>query len=304
METEGLDRFSLPTRRGALFGAVLLSAIGIAVTGLIGKWLEEPLAAAGHTAGSWLTAVYRISLAVEPRNSSHEMPFSTVTVMGWVIALIFLALAVVIGLLVWALYRSFRALKNQANLDPKTGTLSPRGLKEAFSKSQSTLSPKEPSVMVLLDLVAFHKFNEKFGQSGGDKILTTVGRLLRGEMKSKEAVGRYGGDEFILLMRGHEPVVFGALRARQRELNPCPIFGIGTDVRVPFRAGVTTFANESFDIAFSRASEALQAAKKMAPEHSIIVEKAETYITLWTEGLSKSHQHDSQILVNPAVIKS
>jgi diguanylate cyclase (GGDEF)-like protein len=262
----------------------LLGALGTAAKELIGKWLEEPLAAAGQAASNWLTADYRISLAVDSKNLVPGPPFSTASVAGWVILLIFLALATGAGLLGWLLYRLIRALKDELNRDPKTGTLSPRGLRLAFNQWDTTTWPEQPSVMVLLDLVGFHKFNEKFGQAGGDKVLAAVGRILRGETKAKEVIGRYGGDEFLLIMRGHETTVLAALRARQRDLSPCAVFEVGTNIMVPFRAGVTTFTDKGFDSTYNKASEALRASK-LIPEHHIKVEEVATYVTIWTEKL-------------------
>jgi diguanylate cyclase (GGDEF)-like protein len=275
--------------RALVVWTFLLGILGAATEELIGKWLEEPLAATGHVARNWLTASYRISLAVDSNNPVPGQPFSTASLTGWVILLIFLALASGAALLGWLLYRLIRGLKDELNRDPTTDTFSPRGLRLAFNQWDTTTWPEQPSVMVLLDLVGFRKFNEKFGQAGGDKVLAAVGRFLRGETKAKEVIGRYGGDEFLLLMRGHENAILGALRARQRDLNPCAVFEVGTNIMVPFRAGVTTFTDESFDSAYKKASDALRASK-LVPEDRIKVEEVATYVTTWTENLSYQMQ--------------
>jgi hypothetical protein len=67
------------------------------------------------------------------------------------------------------------------------------------------------------------------------------------------------------------------------------VFEIGTDLMVPFRAGVTTFSSESFDVAYSKASEALKTAKGV-PEQSIEVEKVNTYVTLWKPPAATLHR--------------
>jgi diguanylate cyclase (GGDEF)-like protein len=268
-------------KRAIVVWLFFLGAIAAAIKEFIGKRLQEPLAAAGDAAGNWLTADYRVSLAVEPKNSLQQIPFFTISMTGWVIALIVLALASGAGLLGWLLYRWIQVLQDELNQDQMTGTLNKRGLMAAFDKwEKSRTSPDVPSVMALLDLVAFHKINQQHGQSGGDKVLAAVGHVLRSETKQKEVVGRPGGDEFLLLMEGDEKAVLAALRARQKELNPCAVFEIGTDLMIPFRAGVTRFSGESFDVAYGKASEALKAAKGV-PEQSIEVEKVNTYVTLW-----------------------
>ena len=55
---------------------------------------------------------------------------------------------------------------------------------------------------VMIDIDYFKKFNDQYGHLMGDQVLMFMGRILSREMKGKDFVGRYGGEEFVMLMEG------------------------------------------------------------------------------------------------------
>jgi len=54
--------------------------------------------------------------------------------------------------------------------------------------------------LVMIDIDYFKKFNDQHGHLLGDQVLKLMGRLLSKEVKGKDFVGRYGGEEFFILM--------------------------------------------------------------------------------------------------------
>jgi diguanylate cyclase len=54
--------------------------------------------------------------------------------------------------------------------------------------------------LVMIDIDYFKKFNDQHGHLLGDQVLKLMGRLLSKELKGKDFVGRYGGEEFFILM--------------------------------------------------------------------------------------------------------
>lgn len=54
--------------------------------------------------------------------------------------------------------------------------------------------------LLFLDIDQFKKFNEAHGQEAGDRILVDVAQILREQVRTVDFVGRYGGQEFVLLL--------------------------------------------------------------------------------------------------------
>ena len=56
-----------------------------------------------------------------------------------------------------------------------------------------------PFVLLLLDLDYFKRINDSHGHLAGDRVLESVGALLRQSVREGDVVGRFGGDEFAIL---------------------------------------------------------------------------------------------------------
>lgn len=94
-----------------------------------------------------------------------------------------------------------RTLEKQATIDPLTGTLNRRSFMERLQKEMRTLSRHGyPICFALCDLDNFKGVNDTYGHAMGDEVLIFFTRMLRNELRETDIVGRYGGDEFILLM--------------------------------------------------------------------------------------------------------
>lgn len=55
--------------------------------------------------------------------------------------------------------------------------------------------------MLLCDVDYFKKINDNYGHLIGDKVLARIGRELMDQVKGKDVVGRWGGEEFLVLLR-------------------------------------------------------------------------------------------------------
>ena len=55
--------------------------------------------------------------------------------------------------------------------------------------------------LIILDIDNFKNYNDTFGHSEGDKVIKAVSRKIRDAFRETDILGRFGGDEFILLVR-------------------------------------------------------------------------------------------------------
>ena len=94
-------------------------------------------------------------------------------------------------------------LKALARVDELTGVLNRRAFFERFdSEVERARRAKAPVTLVLYDLDQFKALNDDKGHPAGDAALRTFARVLEGNVRSSDAVGRVGGDEFALVLVG------------------------------------------------------------------------------------------------------
>ena len=85
-----------------------------------------------------------------------------------------------------------------AYTDHLTGLYNQQGL---FAKCKEILEDKSVnSAILFMDLDNFKQVNDMYGHGMGDKVLYEVGKAIREETRGKDIVGRYGGDEFVVLI--------------------------------------------------------------------------------------------------------
>ncbi|MDN0117842.1 GGDEF domain-containing protein [Yersinia frederiksenii] len=71
--------------------------------------------------------------------------------------------------------------------------------------------------LMILDLDHFKSVNDTYGHNGGDVLLTAVGKLLMTTVRDEDFVGRYGGEEFIIITHRHEPQAIKVVAERIRQ---------------------------------------------------------------------------------------
>ncbi|MEK6750582.1 MAG: sensor domain-containing diguanylate cyclase [Pseudomonadota bacterium] len=91
-------------------------------------------------------------------------------------------------------------LKKQATLDPLTGLLNRRALMEDLAVELDRASRHStPVALLFVDLDGFKQFNDMHGHILGDKLLHDFTQLLRINCRKIDHIGRFGGDEFIII---------------------------------------------------------------------------------------------------------
>ncbi len=89
----------------------------------------------------------------------------------------------------------------EANLDPLTSLFNRRSLERALEEFFTLCKQSKMSFsLVLIDLDGFKYVNDNYGHNVGDLVLANVAKVLRTNMRAKDIVGRWGGDEFVAVM--------------------------------------------------------------------------------------------------------
>jgi diguanylate cyclase (GGDEF)-like protein len=76
----------------------------------------------------------------------------------------------------------------------------------------------EPLSLVVFDLDRFREVNERFGQTVGDQVLLHVANVFRANVRASDVIGRYGGEEFAMVLRGGTAEGAAVLAAKLRRV--------------------------------------------------------------------------------------
>jgi len=95
--------------------------------------------------------------------------------------------------------REIRRLRTEVGTDPLTGLWNRASLNQQL---QETLATGEPLTLIFIDVDDFKAYNDSHGHLAGDEVLRQLGSILLHSVRRSDVVGRYGGEEFVILLRG------------------------------------------------------------------------------------------------------
>ncbi|MEL6343524.1 MAG: GGDEF domain-containing protein [Myxococcota bacterium] len=157
-------------------------------------------------------------------------------------------------------------LYRSAQYDALTGTFNKRHLltrmDEEFAWARRR---RQPLSMVIVDLDHFKSINDTYGHAVGDIVLKAAAASMRDKMRREDVLGRFGGEEFVILMR--DTPTHWAMMAAERIRESIAREPIAYDdgvVWITCSAGVSSSSEDgisSVDALFQRADERLYAAK-------------------------------------------
>jgi diguanylate cyclase (GGDEF)-like protein len=153
-----------------------------------------------------------------------------------------------------------------ATRDALTGLLNRRAMVELLAREHPRIERGQgPLAVALLDIDWFKRINDSLGHGVGDQVLRGFAAKLKEQLRGADALARWGGEEFLLLMPGTRlddaRVVLERLRC---QICAADAFtDIAPALKVSFSAGLVEVAEgESQDAAIDRADRALYQAKQ------------------------------------------
>jgi diguanylate cyclase (GGDEF)-like protein len=173
-------------------------------------------------------------------------------------------------------YRNFEALLDYSERDTLTGLLNRKTFDESFLRIATHTAPPPlalPAAVVgrqgpagsswlgVIDIDHFKSVNDNYGHLIGDEVLLLLSRLMRGSFRFHDHLYRFGGEEFVVLMRcAHAAAAAAALERLRTTVREYVFPQVG---RITISVGFTELrAGDSPAAAFERADKAVYYAKQ------------------------------------------
>jgi len=152
-------------------------------------------------------------------------------------------IVIVIMTLVFALATSLSYLKKLINYDYLTHMLNRRCVvpyvKNALYRA---VMKDEMFSIIVFDLDHFKRVNDKYGHDCGDTVLLKASEVITVNLSKNEAAFRWGGEEFLALVRGDEKAAFDFAEKVRTDIEKMTIIYNGEKIRITITAGIASYA--------------------------------------------------------------
>ncbi|HEX3597625.1 MAG TPA: GGDEF domain-containing protein [Polyangiaceae bacterium] len=255
-----------------LLGSYLL--LGMFVALVAPAWTARALGALGVVsfgAVSFAEALHVISYAPDAREAAAYVP----TLLGAARATVFLA--VLVSVSTWVSERMARALRRRerqlrfanarleqlSQRDPLTQLYNRRFFVRRVEEELVRVHRGHPMALLMMDLDGFKHVNDERGHLAGDALLKKIAQRVANAMRVIDVVGRFGGDEFVVLLPDTDAAQ--AEVVAERVVRTIREVGTEADPRRPVTVSVgvaVARVDDDVSILLNQADEAAYAAKQ------------------------------------------
>ena len=157
-----------------------------------------------------------------------------------------------------------------ATTDPVTSLQNRRAAEDCI---QEEIRSGHPFCLVVADLNRFKSINDRFGHACGDQVLSRFASGLRGIFRADDAIYRWGGDEFVVVMKGRLSEIRQTLRSGGTLRVSVPVTVAGKQITLSISAaiGVAEYQpGEKADELFARADAGMYVEKSAQGDEELI----------------------------------
>lgn len=200
------------------------------------------------------------------------------------------------------IYHNFLGLLDYSERDTLTGLLNRKTFDESFLKAVADLVPRERASAAsqerrheardagywlgVIDIDHFKRVNDSFGHLIGDEVLLLLSRLMRNSFRFHDLLYRFGGEEFVVLMRCQDEA--SALQAFERLRHNTRQYAFPQAGRITISIGFTRVrVGDTPASAFERADRAVYHAKGAGRD------QVQSHALLLAQGLVEEHAQTS-----------
>ena len=172
----------------------------------------------------------------------------------------------------------YREMEHRAKTDPLTNLANRRGLEEALSRETDRARRYgSPLSVLMVDVDQLKDINDRFGHAAGDAVLQNFAAVLLETVRTVDVPGRWGGDEFLVVLPGtsaaHAERLAVRLRKRVRER---PTTADNQEITTSLSVGVADYQeDESPEALIRRVDQAMYDAKDGGRDRITTAEPAE-----------------------------
>src|SRR5690606_9328811 len=158
-------------------------------------------------------------------------------------------------------------LQEISSRDPLTEAPNRRVLMDRLQQAHTEACARANSfVVAMLDVDHFKQINDRYGHDAGDRALVMLSELLCSDLREQDICGRWGGEEFLLILPGTTLADARAVLARKLQTVRTLEIEAGQDappIRLTMSAGLAQYIpGEAISATLNRADMALYQAKK------------------------------------------
>ena len=125
---------------------------------------------------------------------------------------------VVLNAVVQSKIERYRTLRRAMERDSMTGLYNHRSIKEKLATAlQQAEAAGQPLAVAMLDIDHFKQINDRYGHPMGDQVIRNLAWFLRQRLRRTDLIGRYGGEEFLVLLPDADAVQAARLLDRIRQ---------------------------------------------------------------------------------------